>query len=215
MLVFRLLDDVLLFTIDCSSHVRLLSHFHKTIIFPYQTLIAVASMAVWNKNKIATAMAICLWGANTAFFIYCKLRLPCYTAYRVLTPTWFGHSCRTCKYFESISMIFDHALTVSLSQLRSTWVPAQQTCAETNLPSSKLNLIAIPVTDISLLLIMLVGLFRLRGEGMGMAGLGRLLWRQVIPVLLSRGSFHPLTFFTSGRVSFGSCSPWRLRFRQW
>jgi hypothetical protein len=139
-------------------------------------------MAVWNRNKIATVMAFGFWVANIAFFIFCKLRLLCrYTGYRALIPTWFGHSRRTCKYFESISMIFDRALTVSLSQLRSTWVPEQQTCAETNLPSSKLNLIAIPSTDISLLLIMLVGLFRLRGEGMGMAGLGRVIWKQVIP----------------------------------
>ena len=39
-------------------------------------LIAVASIAVWNKNKVATAMAISLWGANPAFFIYSKLLLP-------------------------------------------------------------------------------------------------------------------------------------------
>jgi hypothetical protein len=38
-------------------------------------------MAVWNKNKVATAMAIGLWGANAAFFIYCKLLLPCYTGF--------------------------------------------------------------------------------------------------------------------------------------
>ena len=96
-------------------------------------------------------------------------------------------------------MIFDHTLTISLSQLRSTWIPVQQTCAQTNLPSSTLNLIAIPATDISLLLIMLVGLFRLRSEGMGMVGLGRLLWKQVIPVFISRGSFHPLISYHFGK----------------
>jgi hypothetical protein len=79
LLVFRFCDDVRLFTVDCYSHVRLHSHFHKTAIFPDQTLIEVASIAVWNKNKVATAMAIGLWGANAAFFIYCKLLLPCYT----------------------------------------------------------------------------------------------------------------------------------------
>jgi len=195
LLVYRLFSHVRLFTVDCSSHVRLLSHFHKTTIFPDQTLIAVASIAIWHKNKVATAMAIGLWGANAAFFIYCELPLPYYAGYWALTPTWSGHSCRACKYFESTPMIFNHAFTLSLSQLRATWIPVQQICAQTNLPSSKLNLIAIPVTDISLLLIMLVGLFRLRGDGMGAVGLARVLWRQVISVLACRDSFNPLISF--------------------
>jgi len=62
-------------------------------------------------------------------------------------------------------MIFNQALTVSLSQLRTAWIPVLQTCAETDLPKSKLNLIVITASDISLLLIMLVGLFRFRGDG--------------------------------------------------
>ena len=66
----------------------------------------------------------------------------------------------------------------------------------TNLPSSKPSLIAIPITDISLLLIMLVGLFRLRGDGMGIVGLAQVLWRQVILVLASCGSFDSLIFFS-------------------
>ena len=107
-----------------------------------------------------------------------------YGFYRTLTLTWSGRSCRACKYFESIPIIFIYVFTVSFSQLRSTWIPVQQTCAETNLPSSKLNLIAIPVTDISLLLIMLVGLLRLRGDGGGIVGLARTLWRQVILFLV-------------------------------
>jgi len=89
LLVFHLFDDVRLFTIDCASHVRLLSHFHETTIFPDQTFIVIASIAIWNKNKVATAMAISLWTAHVAFFIYCKLLLPCYTGYRALTRTWF------------------------------------------------------------------------------------------------------------------------------
>lgn len=36
-----------------------------------------------------------------------------------------------------------------------------------------------PVTDIALLLIMLVGLFRLRCHGGGTFGLAQVLWRQV------------------------------------
>ena len=216
LLVFRLFDDVRLFTVDCSPHVRILSRFHKTAIFPDQTFIEVASIAIWNKNKIAMVMAISLWGANAAFFIYCKLVLTCYMGYRALTPTWSGHSCRACKYSESIPMTFNHALTVSLVQLRSSWAPVEQACVVTNLPSTIPNLIAIPVSDISLLLIMLVGLFRLRGDGIGIVGMARVLWRQVILVLASCVSFNSLIYiFASGRVSFGSCWPWWLRFRQW
>ena len=35
------------------------------------------------------------------------------------------------------------------------------------------------VTDIALLLVMLVGLLRLRRQGGGMVGIGQVLWRQV------------------------------------
>ena len=66
----------------------------------------------------------------------------------------------------------------------------------TNITSSKANFIAIPVTDISLLLIMLVGLFRLRSDGIGIVGLARVLWRQVILVLASCISFDSLIFFS-------------------
>jgi len=84
-----------------------------------------------------------------------------------------------------------------VSQLRLNGIHFQSTCTESGLPRSELNLIIIPVTDISLLLIMLVGLFRLRSGGIGLVGLARVLWRQVILVLLSHGSFNPLIFFFS------------------
>jgi len=40
-------------------------------------------------------------------------------------------------------------------------------------------MIAMAITDIALLLIMLVGLFRLRHSGNDMFGLAQVLWRQV------------------------------------
>lgn len=144
-------------------------------------------------------MAISLWGANATFFIYCKPVLTYHTGDWALTPTWSGHSCRACEYFELIPMIFNHVFTLSLAQLRATWIPVQQTCAQTNLPSSKINLIAIPVTDISLLLIVLFGLLRMRGDGTGIVGLARVLWRQVILALASRDSFNPLISFHYGK----------------
>ena len=48
-----------------------------------------------------------------------------------------------------------------------------------NSEDSKLNIIVIFITDIILLLMVLVGLIRLRYHGGGTLGLGRLLWKQV------------------------------------
>ena len=45
--------------------------------------------------------------------------------------------------------------------------------------SIKLSTIVALATDISLILIMLLGLFRLRRHGGGIMALGRLLWNQV------------------------------------
>ena len=64
-------------------------------------------------------------------------------------------------------------------QIRFTWSPPQQTCVRVNIESSELALIAVPVTDITLLLTMLVGLLRLRHRGGGTFGLAQVLWRQV------------------------------------
>ena len=95
---------------------------------------------------------------------------------------------------------------LSHPQLRAVWVPVVRTCAGLNLEQTVPNLIAIPVTDIGLLLMMLVGLFRLRCQHGGRFGLARVLWRQVryrfllVMVLL----IH----FPFGRVSFGSCLLW-------
>jgi len=48
-----------------------------------------------------------------------------------------------------------------------------------NNESHSLTLIAMVVTDIALLLIMLVGLLRLRRHGGGTFGIAQLLWKQV------------------------------------
>jgi hypothetical protein len=48
-----------------------------------------------------------------------------------------------------------------------------------NTDSSKYNITATLATDVTLLLIMLAGLFRIHLQGGGMSGLGHLLWKQV------------------------------------
>ena len=52
-------------------------------------------------------------------------------------------------------------------------------CTVVNIESNKLNIIVTLITDITLLIIMLVGLLRLRRYGAGTLDLGRLLWKQV------------------------------------
>jgi len=58
------------------------------------------------------------------------------------------------------------------------WLPEFNACVALNPQSSKLNIISILLTDISLLTTMLVGLSRLRGHRADTFGLGRLLWKQ-------------------------------------
>ena len=45
-------------------------------VSPNQTLIGVASIAIWNKNKIVGAIALSIWIINAASFLQRKLRLP-------------------------------------------------------------------------------------------------------------------------------------------
>ncbi|KAH9978391.1 hypothetical protein BJV74DRAFT_798427 [Russula compacta] len=72
-------------------------------------------------------------------------------------------------------------------QPRSFWLPAQGTCATLNLQSCKPTVISVAVTDFILLLIMLLGLLRLRLDGGTLLGLGRILWKQVGPRQFSLG----------------------------
>jgi hypothetical protein len=101
-------------------------------------------------------------------------------------------------------------------QIRFVWVPAQQTCVRVNIEGSELALVAVPVADIALLLIMLVGLLRLRRRGGGMSDLAQVLWKQV-----SRWSLPAVDLctqscgFRSDRVQYGSCLLSWLRFLQW
>jgi len=80
-------------------------------------------------------------------------------------------------------------LDLSHPQLRASWVPLMTTCIISNLHSTKLNMIATLITDVTLLLIMLIGLLRLGFHEPGVYGLGHLMWKQVrvFAVLASRG----------------------------
>jgi hypothetical protein len=80
-------------------------------------------------------------------------------------------------------------LDLSHPQLRASWVPLMTTCIISDLHSTKLNMIATLITDVTLLLIMLIGLLRLGFHEPGVYGLGHLMWKQVrvFAVLASRG----------------------------
>ena len=64
-------------------------------------------------------------------------------------------------------------------QLRSQWDVLLEECTVTNSESSKLNIIVLLITDVVLLLIVLVGLLRMRHQGHMTCGIGQLLWKQV------------------------------------
>ncbi len=71
-----LLGYIRLFTFDYSSRVSPHQHFHDTMVSPNQELIEIASIAIWNRNKVATAAAIGVWVINVAFLIQGKPLLP-------------------------------------------------------------------------------------------------------------------------------------------
>jgi hypothetical protein len=86
----------------------------------------------------------------------------------------------------------------------------------TNIEICKDFYINLLVTDIVLLIIMLLGLLRLRMSGCGTLYLTHLLWKQVghRPVLVGRDvvvSLHSTGF----RVSFGSLLPPSQNSRKW
>jgi len=89
-------------------------------------------------------------------------------------------------------------LIQGIARLRSKWYHVVDSCVPTNTESNKLNIIVTLVTDVILLLIMLVGLIRLRRNGAGTFGLGQLLWRQgVIWFFFATVAEVPPTVFVS------------------
>jgi len=79
--------------------------------------------------------------------------------------------------------------------IRAVWVDTQLTCVGDTRRNDPQTLVSMLVTDVSLLLIMLVGLFRLRRHGSSF-GLNQVLWRQgVLWLLLATVAEVPPTVF--------------------
>jgi hypothetical protein len=87
-------------------------------------------------------------------------------------------------------------------------MPVASACAITNFEASKPSVIGMLVTDVTLLLVMLSGLLRLRRSDGGSSKLGRFLWKQVGGGdSRFRDIIDPLIHLTYLRVLFGSLLP--------
>jgi len=83
-----------------------------------------------------------------------------------------------------------------VARLRSRWSPEQLACIPSNTDSTLLTFISILVADLTLLLVMLVGLFRLRRHRSSTVGFVEHLWRQgVIWLLLATVAEVPPVVF--------------------
>jgi len=93
-----------------------------TSTFQNQPLIEVASIAIWNRNRVVMTIAITIRGITAIVYVQCRLLLSCHVGDQELnvSPTWLGHSHRTCEY--SILIMFDSVLIPSIASLDAgTW----------------------------------------------------------------------------------------------
>ncbi|KAH9984314.1 hypothetical protein BJV74DRAFT_886472 [Russula compacta] len=123
-------------------------------------LIVIRVIAIWSRNKVVVAIAAGVWAINVSVMIR-------------------GKSFSLLLWEFLISMI----LLLHL-QVRSAWDPSQGGCFVFNIDSTKPTTIVILITDIVLLLIMLVGLLRLRRQSGGAFGIASILWKQGLIWLL-------------------------------
>ncbi|KAF8256866.1 hypothetical protein EI94DRAFT_152497 [Lactarius quietus] len=130
-------------------------------------LIVLRIIAIWNRNRIVVAIAICAWISNIAFFIY------------------------------------------NIARIRAKWAPALSICEIVNPETTKITIIGVLVADVGLLLVMLVGLLRLRVHGT-MFALGQFLWKQgLIWLFLATVSEVPAAVFASLNLN----DPFNLMFQ--
>ncbi|KAH9990090.1 hypothetical protein BJV77DRAFT_1069111 [Russula vinacea] len=84
----------------------------------------------------------------------------------------------------------------SVSRLRSKWMPEDNACVLLNASITKPAVIGSLFSDVALLLIMLIGLLRLRCRGGGEFSMGRTLWKQgLIWLLVATIAEVPSTVF--------------------
>ena len=188
---------------DCTSHVRLFYTFIVHIFFHKANahMWWCRRIAIWNRNRIAMVIAMCAWSTNVAFLIHGKSISSLHHLFKDRDAHWLVllYRCHTGTYSRPLALGFQGMVTHYL-KLYATWLPAQSNCEILDTDKSNKNSIATLVSDVVLLLTMLVGLLRLRQDGI-MLGMGQLLWKQVCKS--SSRSHRSLIYFIE-RVWFGS-----------
>jgi len=129
------------------------------------------------------------------FFAYTTFALSSLLIVLRIIAIWNKHKAivglATVLWVTNVSL-----LILGIARIRAVWVPENSSCSVPNIESGKPNVVSVLVTDIVLLLVMLVGLLRLRRRGGGMFALGHLLWKQgVIWLLLATVAEVPPTMF--------------------
>ena len=62
-------DLCLIFAIDYTSHVRFLRFYSSANIQRRHSFSLLASIAIWNKNKVIVGLSILVWGINGSFLV--------------------------------------------------------------------------------------------------------------------------------------------------
>jgi len=167
---------------------------------------------VYSLTRVATLLAVILnmIGLDVTNPINCHVwvTFELIFAYTAFAAASLLIVIRTIAIWNRNKIIFFIAMSVwwtnvsfliqGIVRLRSSWEPAQGTgtCAVLNTEISKANIVTTLCTDIILLVIMLVGLFRLRLQVSNPSSLGRLLWTQgIIWILLAAVAEVPAAVF--------------------
>ena len=179
-------DISLLFAIDHTPHVSPPAIFQRGCSWGWP-----GSIAIWNRNKTVVALVIVVWVTNISFLIHGKSLFT--GPVSELKPIHIWIVTRYHSGEESISKYFGSSVFI-YPQMRSAWVPAQGACSVPDAENNKAAVISMFITDFFLLLVMLIGLLRMRHRGAGTFALGQLLWKQVRwkRLLHGRGTLFPL-----------------------
>jgi len=126
---------------------------------------------------VTTPINCQLWISSELFFSYTSLATASLLIVLRIIAIWNMN-----EIVMSIAIgtwVINVALLIQgVARLRATWVPTELTCVVYNSTENALTLISMAVADIVLLLMMLVGLLRLRYHGCATSGLTHLLWKQ-------------------------------------
>ncbi|KAI0294350.1 hypothetical protein BC826DRAFT_340898 [Russula brevipes] len=124
-----------------------------------------------------------LWISFQLFFCYTSSAAGSLLIVLRIVAIWIRNKLAVATAFGlwGISVAF---FIQSIARGRAVWAPTRLRCVNIDTQTSAPTLIAMLVTDLSLLLLMLVGLLHMRRDGGGTFGLSQLLWKQGLIWLL-------------------------------